>query len=138
LKKKALFGILQLVTGIFLILLSFLLKADVPKPICGVFLGVGGCLSGMGIIRLITNHIESINPALKRAKEIEDNDERNIVIRNRAKAKAGDITQWLIIAIAYITILISAPIWVTLFVVCVYIFYNVAGILLINKYQNEM
>lgn len=137
-KKKALFGILQLITGIFLILLSFLLNAEIPKPICGVLIGIGCGLSGLGIIRLITNHFERKNPAIRRAKEIENNDERNIIIRNRAKAKAGDITQWLIIAIAYVTILISAPIWVTLFVVFVYIFYNVTGILLINKYQNEM
>ena len=137
-KKKFPFGILQLITGICLIILSFLLKAEIAKPICGVFIGVGGGLSGLGIIRLITYHIESSNPAIKRAKEIENNDERNTMIRNRAKAKAGDITQWLIIAITYVTILISAPLWVSSFAVAVYVLYNLIVGFLINKYQKEM
>ncbi|MDF2988701.1 MAG: hypothetical protein K0R50_4211 [Eubacterium sp.] len=137
-KKNFPFGILQLITGICLIILSFLLKAIIAKSIGGVFIGVGGGLSGLGIIRLITNHIESSNPAIKRAKEIENKDERNTMIRNRAKAKAGDITQWLIIAIAYVTILISAPLWVTSFVVAVYVLYNLTIVFLINKYQKEM
>ncbi len=137
-KKKFSLGILQLITGICLIILCFLLKAIIAKPLGGVFIGVGGGLSGLGIIRLVTNHIESSNPAIKRAKEIENNDERNTMIRNCAKAKAGDITQWLIIAIAYVTILISAPLWVTSFVIAVYVIYNLIVIYLINKYQKEM
>lgn len=137
-KKKTYFHILQLLTGICLLTLSILIKTEISKPISGVLLGVGGGLLGLGIIGLVTNHIESRNPAMKKNKEIEDNDERNILIRHRAKARAGDITQWLIMAIAYVTILISAPLWVTLFVVCVFVFYNVTGILLMNKYQNEM
>ncbi len=137
-KKKFSLGILQLLTGICLIILSFLLKAIIAKPLGGVFIGIGGGLSGLGIIRLVTNHIESSNPAIKRAKEIENNDERNTMIRSCAKAKAGDITQWLIIAIAYVTILISAPLWVTSFVIAVYVIYNLIVIYLINKYQKEM
>ncbi len=137
-KNKFSLGILQLIAGICLIILSFLLKAIIAKQICGVFIGVGGGLSGLGLIRLITNHIESSNPAIRRAKEIENNDERNTMIRNRAKAKAGDITQWLIIAIAYVTILISAPLWMTSFVVAVYLLYNLIVVFLINKYQKEM
>ncbi len=137
-KKKINFRILQLLTGICLLIISILIKAENTMPISAVFLGVGGGMFVLGIMGLVTNHIERSNPVMKKKKEIEDKDERNTMIRHCAKARAGDITQWLIMAIAYVTILISAPMWVTLFVVCVFVFYNVAGILLINKYQNEM
>lgn len=137
-KKKTYFHILQLLTGICLLVLSILIKTEATRQIGGVLIGVGGGLLGFGIIGLVTDHIERNNPVMKKNKEIEDNDERNTIIRHRAKARAGDITQWLIIAIVYVTILISAPIWVTFFVVGVFIFYNLTSVLLINKYQNEM
>jgi len=39
---------------------------------------------------------------------------------------------------AYITIIISTPLWVTLVVVAVFLAYNIIAIYLMNKYQKEM
>ncbi|MNN71685.1 hypothetical protein D3C81_1876440 [compost metagenome] len=78
------------------------------------------------------------NPDIEKQAAIDYHDERNMIIRNQAKAKAGDLTQWLIMAIAYITILISAPLWVTLAVVIVFLIYHFMSSYLIFKYQKNM
>ena len=70
--------------------------------------------------------------------EIEFSDERNTMIRNKAKAKVGDIIQWLIMGIAYITIVIDAPLWVTLVVIGVFLLKNELEVYFMNKFQKEL
>lgn len=60
------------------------------------------------------------------------------MIRNKAKAKVGDIIQWLIMGIAYITIVIDAPLWVTLVVVGVFLLKNVLEVYFMNRFQKEL
>ena len=43
--------------------------------------------------------------------KIELQDERNILIRQKAKAKSADIIQWLMMIIAYFAIFANAPLW---------------------------
>jgi len=47
----------------------------------------------------------------------------------------GDIIQWFIMGIAYLTILIDAPLWVTLVVVGVFVLKNLLEIYYINKFK---
>lgn len=137
-KKKRSVYIALLLIGICCIAASLFFKEEVVKTVSGVLFGVGAGLLGMSISGLYMKHLESKNPGLEKQNEIEYRDERNTMIRNRAKAEAGDITQWLIIAISYITIIISAPLWVTLAVVAVFLAYNIIALYLMNKYQKEM
>ena len=103
-----------------------------------MLIGIGAGLFGVSASNLLLIHIERKNPAFEKQTKIEYSDERNTMIRHRAKAKAGDITQWLIMGIAYVTIIISAPLWVTFAVIAVFLAYNVLGIYLMSKYQKEM
>lgn len=137
-KRKTAFYAAMLIIGICCTAASFFFNDEEAKPIAGILIGVGLGFIGLSISNLIMKHMERKNPELEKQAKIDYNDERNTIIRNRAKAKAGDITQWLIMGIAYITILISAPLWVTLAVVIVFLFYNVLGLYLMNKYQKEM
>ncbi|MDF2543134.1 MAG: hypothetical protein K0S47_2852 [Herbinix sp.] len=137
-KKNVFIYVVMLIAGISCIGAMFLLHGDSSKPIEGSLLGIGISFIGLSTTNLIKKYTEYKNPSLKKQVQIDYNDERNTIIRNRAKAKAGDITQWLIMGIAYITILISAPLWVTLVVVIVYLIYNITGLYLIDKYQKEM
>ena len=136
--KRRAFSIAMLALGLCCVAASFFLKGEDVKAISGILIGVGGGLFGMGVSNLVMQHMERKHPELKRQNHIEQNDERNIMIRNRAKARAGDVTQWLVMGIAYLTILISAPLWLTLTVVAVYAAYHVIGIALMNKYQKEL
>ncbi|MEG1483044.1 hypothetical protein [Clostridium sp.] len=137
LKKKSINFIL-LVIGLCLVSVSLFLKLEEMKSVEGIMIGLGAGLIGMSIANIYMRHLEERNPEISEQNNIELKDERNIMIRNKAKAKAADVTQWLIMGIAYITIIINAPLWVTVLTVAVFLIYNVAGVYYMNKYQKEM
>lgn len=137
LKKKS-FYITTLIVGIILFCSSFLLKGEELKTISGVLIGIGTGLFGMSIANLWMQRFEEKNPEMMKDREIEFKDERNTMIRYRAKAKAGDIIQWFIMGIAYLLIVIDAPLWTTLITVGGFLLYNVMSLYYMNKYQKEM
>lgn len=136
--KKTSFYICTLICGILLASSSFIFKAMLSKPLEGVLIGIGAGLFGMSISNLITKSIEKKNPEVMKQNEIELKDERNTMIRNKAKAHAGDIIQWFIIGIAYLLILSDASLWLTLAATMVYLLYHILGIYFMGKYQKEM
>lgn len=85
---------------------------EMPKIVAGVCLGIGTALLGIGLPNLIMKHLETTQPEMMKQNQIEFHDERTTMIRNKAKAKASDITQWFIMGIAYVAILIEAQQWV--------------------------
>ncbi len=113
LKKKS-FYIATLVLAICLIVVSPFLRGEELKSISGICIGIGAGLLGMSIANLLMKRMEENNPEMMKQSEIEFKDERNTLIRYKAKAKTADIIQWCIMGVAYITILINAPLWVTL------------------------
>ncbi len=137
LKKKTAY-IVTILTGAVLITLSFLFRAEDVKTLSGVLIGIGSALLGSGIAKLWMKGYEEKNPDIAKENDIEFKDERNTLIRYRAKAKAGDIIQWFIMGIAYLLIIIDAPLWVILVTVGIFLLYNVLGIFYMGKYQKEM
>ena len=137
LKKKAVYFI-TILTGAALIALSFLFRAEDVKTLSGVLIGIGSALLGSGIAKLWMTNFEEKNPDIVKENDIEFKDERNILIRCRAKAHAGDIIQWFIMGIAYLLIIIDAPLWVILVTVGIFLLYNILGIYYMSKYQKEM
>ena len=136
--KKTSFFIAVLILGAVLIALSFLFTSDAQKALSGVLIGVGAGLTGMSAASLVAKRWEKKNPAAAQQNEIDQSDERSVMIRHRARAAAGMITQWLIIAFAFVLILADAPLWQTLVVVCVYAAYHVLYLALTARYQKEM
>ncbi|WP_042198639.1 hypothetical protein [Paenibacillus camerounensis] len=136
-RSRAFYGIL-LFMGICAVAASFFFNNEEFKAVSGVLIGIGAGSAGVSISNLLMIRAARKNPELDKQARIDYNDERNTVIRNRAKAKAADITQWLIMAIAYVTILISAPLWVTLAVVVVFLIYHFMSHYLIVQYQKSM
>lgn len=136
--KKGVTCIFMFLSGILLIGANFLFREESMKAVSGVLIGVGASLIGLSVGGLFTRRFEKKNPEIAEQNEIELKDERNMMIRSRAKAKAADITQWFIMGIAYLTILISAPLWVTLAVVAVFLLYNILNVYFMIKYQKMM
>jgi len=132
------FYIIIMVIGISLIATSILFRGEELKTIYGVILGIGVGLFGISAGKLVMKYLEAKNPKMGKQNEIEFKDERNTVIRNRAKSKAADITQWFILGIGYITIIISAPLWVTIVTVSVFLLYTILWIFFTIKYQKIM
>lgn len=137
LKKTWVYAAL-LALGVALIALSFLFSAESTKAIQGVMLGIGTGLMGMSLSNIgMIRHMKK-NPHLAKEAEIESKDERNVMIRAKAKAASADVTRWFIIALAFVLILIDAPLWTTLCVVSVYLLYHVLALVFMGRYQKEM
>lgn len=105
--------------------------------VSGMLIGAGAGLVGMSLSNLLMIRMERKNPALTKQAEIERRDERNRMLRDRAKAAAGEVLRWTVISTAYIAILLGAPLWVTLAIVGLFLLYCVVYLCLLNKYQKE-
>ena len=136
--KKTSFYIAALVIGVTLVAISLMFIAEEQKALDGILIGVGAGLVGMSISELTKRRWEKKNPAAAEQNEIDQSDERSVMIRNRARAVAGMVTQWLIIAFAFVLILADAPLWQTLVVVGVYAAYHVLCLALTVRYQKQM
>ena len=73
-----------------------------------------------------------------RRDEIEANDERTVAIRRRAQAVSGEVLQWGIMAAAWLSIGLGAPLWITLAAVGVFLAKSVLELCLMVRYQREM
>ncbi|MCH4239530.1 MAG: hypothetical protein LKF71_04595 [Oscillospiraceae bacterium] len=139
LRKKS-FYVITLLVGIALLgaALVFRMFPEAPKSVGGMCIGIGAGLFGMSVANLYMKRLEKTDPKIVKKKQIEYTDERNTMIRNAAKAKAGDIIQWFIMGIAYLTILIGTPLWITLTVIGVFVLKCFLEAYFASKYQNEM
>lgn len=136
--KKTSFYISTLVLGIALIALSFAFQGEEVKNIAGVLIGIGAGLFGMSLSNLLMKRIEQKNPEIVKQKEVELKDERNEMIRNRAKARSGDIIQWFIIGLAFVMILLNSSLCLILISVGIFLLYHVISICFMSKFQKEM
>ena len=134
-QKKSMFYITALSISIIMIISSQFVELN---SLSGLLLGIGAGVFGANIAKLFSISLEKKNPDIIKENEIELKDERNVLIRQRAKAKSADIMQWLIMLIAYLTIFVNAPLWITLLTVGIFVLYNIIQIYYINKFNKEM
>lgn len=112
---KQLLYILGIVAGIALVIAGGFFKDAEIKGLMGVCVGVGAGLIGMFIANLVTLRIEQKHPEAFTKKNIEVNDERNTIIRDKAGAKANSIIMMIIVPIATLVfVLIDVELYVTL------------------------
>ncbi len=140
LKQKS-FYIGTLILGLIHLAIGLILAiqfGEEVRPTIGVFIGIGAGLSTASIVNMFMKHLEDKNPEMLEQNKINFYDERNTFIRYKAKAKVADFMQYSIIGIAYVTIMISSPLWVTLLIVGIFVMYNILVIYFTNKYQKEL
>ena len=135
--KKRLGGVL-LLAGALLLALGLLLGDRVSDAMGGMLFGAGSGLMAMGLTRLLTARYDARHPKQARRSEIEQRDERNVAIRRRAQAVAGEALQWAVIVAAWISVGLGAPLWVTLAAVGVFVAKSVLELVLMARYQREM
>lgn len=140
-KKKTLYRTL-LILGLALLAaaltLMFLLRDRLPDAAGGAMIGVSSGLAAMGVSNLLLLRQAERDPRLARQTEIEEKDERNTAIRRRAKAVSGEVLQWAVMAAAWLTIALGAPLWVTLTAVGAFAGKSVLEWCLIARYQQQM
>lgn len=134
-QKKSMFYIMAITISVLMIILSQFVELNSHS---GILLGTGAGVIGASIAKLYTINLEKKNPDMIKENEIELQDERNVLILQRAKAKSADITQWLIMMIAYLEIFVNAPLWIILLTVGIFVLYNIIQIYYINKFNKEM
>ena len=130
-------GIMLLVCG--LILIKFI---DNPQGILitlpYICVGIGCGIFGHGIGNIINSRIMSNNPDVKKQKEIEQKDERNIAIQNHAKAKAYDMMVFVFGALMISFSLMNVDMMVILMFVISYLFVIGYSVYCRIKYDKEM
>ena len=134
-QKKSMFYIMAITISVLMIILSQFVELNSHS---GILLGTGAGVIGASIAKLYIINLEKKNPDMIKENEIELQDERNVLIRQRAKAKSADIIQWLIMLIAYLEIFVNAPLWIILLTVGIFVLYNIIQIYYINKFNKEM
>lgn len=133
--KKPMFYIIFLIVSITMMIGSSFVESTY---ISGLLLATGAGMLGGCLAKLYFINFEKKNPEVIKENEIEFKDERNVLILQRAKAKSADITQWLIMGIAYLTMIVNAPLWITLVIVAIFLLYTIIQMYYINKFNKEM
>lgn len=137
-KKKSLFYLIMGIFGIVLIVSAIVLDSRASEVVDGTLMGVGAALTGLGISRWRFLRWKKNEPAKWKQYEIEFNDERNIIIRLKAQAVAGEVLQWIVMVAAWVAIFVAAPLWVILAAVGIFLFKTILEMCLMARYQKEM
>jgi len=103
-----------------------------------VFIGVGCGIFGQGLGEIIGSRAIKNNPDIQKHMEIEKNDERNITIANRAKAKAYDMMIFVFGALMLAYALMGIDMVEVLLLVFAYLFVIGYGIYYRIKFDKEM
>ncbi len=128
--NKKMIYISLIILGAALVITAVLLnifRGDELKSLGGVCIGLGVVLITLPASQLYVQHAEKKHPDIFRKKNIEVNDERNTVIRDKAGAKVNNIFIWLLFAAILVFILLDVELYITLVL---------AGLIVINGLIN--
>lgn len=132
-----LLGLLLLGAGLLMIKLISE-PQGILLPLQYVLVGVGCGVFGSGIGNIVNNRVMRKNPDIKKKEEIEIRDERNIAVRNSAKAKAYDIMVFVFSALMLAFALMQVEVAPILMLVFAYLFVIGARIYYQFKFNKEM
>ena len=137
-QKKTLYMVLMAVGAILLLGAFAAWKLSAPDKFGGMLTGVGSGLLALGFSNWKILRWTEKDPVRMRRDEIEANDERTVAIRRRAQAVSGEVLQWGVMAAAWLSIGLGAPLWITLAAVGVFLAKSVLELCLMARYQREM
>ena len=103
-----------------------------------ILIGIGAGVFGQNIGNTFNIIAMRKAPQVAKQKEIDENDERNITITNKAKAKAYDFMVMLFGALMLAFALMQVEWTVILGIVIVYLFVVFSNIYFMSKYNKEM
>ena len=126
------------VLGAVLAMLSLILEGRISDPVGGMLMGTGSGLFAFGFCQWRMRRWEEKDPERMHQATVEANDERNVAIRRRAQAVSGEVLQWAVMAAAWVSIGLGAPLWVTLAAVGVFLAKSILEIALMVRYQRQM
>lgn len=105
-KKDLMFSVGGLIAGIIMIAI-FLLGVIAEKMSASMVMGMGIGLTSVGVWQVFLNLKAIKNPEKVEEIEINSNDERNILVREKTSAKSYSIFIYVEIGLVFITALLS-------------------------------
>ena len=142
--KKTFYSIIITIIGILMLASGLILVKIISEPtgimttLPYILVGLGSGIFGGGIAEIIKLRTIKNNPDIKKHMEINENDERNIAIGNRAKAKAYDMMVFVFGALMLAFALMGTDMVSVLMLVFAYLFVIGYGIFYRVKYDKEM
>lgn len=130
-------GLILLGTGLYLIK-TIADPQGIMRALPYVCVGLGCGIFGHGMGNNISRKAIKNNPDIEKRLEIDRNDERNIAIGNRAKAKAYDMMIFVFGSLLISFALMGIDMITVLLMVFEYLFVAVYGIYYRCKYDKEM
>lgn len=130
-------GVIVLAGGLFLVKTLFD-PQGMMRALPYVCVGIGCGVFGHGMGNIISDRAIKNSPEVKKQIKIDRNDERNIAIANRAKAKAYDMMTFVFGALMLSLALMGIDMMAVLLLVFAYLFVESYGVYYRCKYDKEM
>lgn len=132
-----------LILGIFLFLIGlyliyFVNGGDEFSRLSTLITALGGGLIGGSTARWYRIKRIEETPNKSKAIEIEYNDERNTLIRYKAKSISGEITNWIFVVVAYICIVKDYSSWLIYSILAIVLSKYIFEAIFIKKYNKEL
>lgn len=137
-KYKLLVFTIGIVAAVALIIMGIISKGEELKNLSGVCIGVGSALFALSVANFITYMAERKHPEVMRKKNIEVNDERNTIIRDKAGAKTNNLVMWLIFVVLLVFILLDVELYVTLTMAGVVLINGILNVVYINYFNKKL
>jgi hypothetical protein len=130
-------GVILLVAGLLLVK-TLVNPQGILRALPYVFVGIGCGAFGHGMGNIISRKAIKNSPDVQKQIKIDRNDERNITIANRAKAKAYDMMTFVFGALMLSFALMGIDMVAVLLLVFAYLFVEFYGVYYRCKYDKEM
>ena len=130
-------GLISILSGIVVVKL-FPEWQPMLKVLPFLCVGIGVSIFGDNLGKGANNYILSKNPIEAKKATIEENDERNTMIKNKAKAKAYNLVQMVLGALILAFALLGVEIYIVITLVGAYLFINLSNVYYLLKYQKQM
>lgn len=130
-------GIILLAIGLFLVK-KFVEPQGILRALPYICVGIGCGVFGHGMGNVLSRRAIKNNPDVEKQIIIDRNDERNLAITNRAKAKAYDMMTFVFSALLLSFALMGIDMVAVLLLVFAYLFVEGYGIYYRCKYDKEM
>lgn len=142
-KKTARDYVITVIGTILLVIGLYLVKntsgpEGFMKALPYVCIGLGCGIFGHGMGNIISRKAIHTNPNIEKQVEIQKNDERNIAISNKAKAKAYDLMTFVFGAVMITFALMGVEMAAVVLLVFVYLFVQGYAIYYRCKFDKEM
>lgn len=133
----SMFGLV--IFGAGLALIKLLPEAEgILKTLPYLCVGVGAGIFGGNLGTAIRNKTMLKNPQAAKQIEVEQKDERNQAISNKAKARAYDLMIYVYAAMLVAFALMQVDMYIILTLVAVYLFFAFTNVYYLTKYDKEM